>query len=100
MFGKIRCHACGRKFELTKDAHYIGRSEEVQGLGGVLGSHNEVELRDCFDCPHCGSQNDVGKRLRVQVGISIAEEVESILDDSDESYDLTDGKEVFWDGED
>lgn len=57
MFGRYKCHACGRKFELLKDNRYT-----VSTRGGLSILTNGTEYGDAFDCPRCGTQNIVGSR--------------------------------------
>lgn len=60
----MKCKICGKEFELKKDSHYIAREEEVTGIA-TIARNEEVSLWDSFDCPYCGCQNTVQKRLRI-----------------------------------
>ena len=57
------CETCGRGFALIAEERYTVRTVEKTGLAGAF-SGEESDLYDAFDCPHCGCQNVVNKRLR------------------------------------
>lgn len=61
--GMITCKACGREFMLFSKDHYISVENAKTGLASITGGE-QPDLHDTFDCPHCGSQNIVGKRRR------------------------------------
>ena len=57
------CTVCGKEFELTAEEHYVAR-EDVQTGIKVSFSGEEPKLYDAIDCPHCGSQTLLARRLR------------------------------------
>ena len=59
----MRCRVCGNELNLTKESHYVARTEDETGQVKVL-SNCESTLYDAFDCPTCGCQNLVGERHR------------------------------------
>ena len=60
----LKCKICGTKFPAVKERHYISRGEGKTGLAAVLGSTDEENLYDAFDCPTCGCQIIVQGRRR------------------------------------
>ena len=64
IMGAFTCRVCGRVFPLIAEKHYVARAGVGNGVLSSLAS-TEPELHDAFDCPHCGCQNLVGARLRV-----------------------------------
>ena len=61
--GMCVCETCGRGFALMAEERYTVRTVEKTGLASAF-SGEESDLYDAFDCPHCGCQNVVNKRLR------------------------------------
>lgn len=59
-----KCKICSKEFELNKEFHYISRDEEITGLVNVVKKEG-VKIFDTFDCPHCGCQNVMQGRKRV-----------------------------------
>lgn len=56
--GKMKCHACGKWFDITKDTRYT--ASENKGITGVFSGQTYL---DAFDCPYCGCQNCAGARF-------------------------------------
>lgn len=82
IIGAFTCRVCGRTFPLITEKHYVVRASVGNGVLSSLASV-EPELHDAFDCPHCGCQNLVGVRLRVNDPTS--EQVDD--EDEDEEED-------------
>ena len=61
--GMHTCDVCGRDFPLIVEERYTVRGAERSGLATAI-SFEEADRYDAFDCPHCGCQNVVNKRLR------------------------------------
>lgn len=61
--GMYTCDVCGRDFPLIAEERYTVRGAERSGLATAI-SFEEADRYDAFDCPHCGCQNAVNKRLR------------------------------------
>lgn len=61
--GMYVCETCGCGFALMAGERYTVRTVEKTGLASAF-SGEESDLYDAFDCPHCGCQNVVNKRLR------------------------------------
>lgn len=59
----IKCDVCGFSFYPMQDDHYISREEETNGAITAI-TNKEVNLYDTFDCPQCGCQKIVARRLR------------------------------------
>lgn len=76
----MKCAICGKEFELLVERHYIAREDDETGVS-TFAHHTEPTCFDAFDCPFCGCQNVVGKRLRV-------------LQENGSSDDATDESEV------
>lgn len=76
------CEICGHEFELTKDNHYIVRDNETTGIVTV-GRHDEVQMYDAVDCPNCGCQIILCKRLRPFTEIIIDESIEDEAKESE-----------------
>lgn len=57
------CTVCGKEFELTAEEHYVAREDTQTGLRASLGGE-ESKLYDAMDCPYCGSQMLLNRRLR------------------------------------
>lgn len=57
------CDVCGRDFPLIAEDRYTVRGTEMSGIATAI-SFEEADRYDAFDCPHCGCQNVVNKRLR------------------------------------
>ena len=57
------CAVCGKEFELTAEEHYVAREDTQTGLRASLGGE-ESKLYDAMDCPYCGSQMLLNRRLR------------------------------------
>lgn len=66
-----KCKICSKEFELRKEFHYISMDEEIIGLVNVIKKEG-VKIFDTFDCPHCGCQNVMQKRKRVDKSNGIA----------------------------
>ena len=66
IMGAFTCRICDRTFPLIVEKHYVARECVGNGVLSSLAS-TEPKLHDAFDCPHCGCQNLVGARLRVNV---------------------------------
>lgn len=60
----MKCAICGQEFALSSGRHYIAREPMETGVS-TLAHYKEPDCFDAFDCPLCGCQNIVGKRLRV-----------------------------------
>lgn len=56
-----KCKICGKRFALKKENLYL--AQEGSSVIDVFASRNKVI--QCFNCPHCGCQNQFGARLRV-----------------------------------
>lgn len=56
---KKKCHACGYRFQPTKEAVYTAR--EPQSLSQALTS--AAKCFDVMDCPRCGCQIALSVRL-------------------------------------
>jgi hypothetical protein len=54
---------CGKEFELTAEEHYVAREDTQTGLRASLGGE-ESKLYDAMDCPYCGCQMLLNRRLR------------------------------------
>lgn len=61
--GMYTCDVCGRDFPLIAEERHTVRDTERSGLAVAI-SFEEADRFDAFDCPHCGCQNVVNKRLR------------------------------------
>lgn len=61
--GMYTCDVCGRGFPLIAEERYTVRDTERSGVAAAI-SFEEADRYDAFDCPHCGCQNVVNKRLR------------------------------------
>lgn len=65
---KIKCTVCGNEFVPTKKERYSARENDTQGgLCGALSGYTEPGLYDCFDCPVCGCQVAVKRRMREEI---------------------------------
>lgn len=62
--GMTTCKICGRDFPLIVERRYTARGsakpEIVVAFAGI-----EENLYDAFDCPHCGCQNTMQPRKRI-----------------------------------
>ena len=65
-----RCKFC--KTPLIDQKVYIARGEQAGGLANAFSS-TECILYDAVDCPRCGRQYVIGKRLREVTRIVIQE---------------------------
>lgn len=100
------CEICGHEFELTKDNHYIVRDNETTGIVTV-GRHDEVQMYDAVDCPNCGCQIILCKRLRPFTEIIIDESIEDEakesepqdghISSSEDDEDVCQGPDNCWD---
>lgn len=79
------CEVCNFKFDLTKDIRYTVRENETSGICTV-GKNVESQQYDAVDCPRCGCQSIIGKRLR-PVKIIVIEEVEEDTTEDEEPQD-------------
>ena len=61
--GMYTCDVCGRDFPLIAEERYTVRGTEKSGIATAI-SFEEADRYDAYDCPHCGCQNVVNKRLR------------------------------------
>lgn len=64
--GMETCAVCGRDFPLIFEEHYVARDVEKTGIMPTLTGQTEYVIYDAFDCPHCGCQNIVQSRKRVE----------------------------------
>lgn len=55
----MKCKVCGIDITLKKENRYVAKSTDI--LTG------KESLWDCFDCPECGCQIIVGKRLEKKI---------------------------------
>ena len=53
----MKCNACGNEFEPEKEKRYTAKS--------INFITKEESFWDCFDCPKCGCQLIVNKRMEV-----------------------------------
>lgn len=74
-----KCKICSKEFEFKKEFHYISRDEDGED---DWGEEEEVKIFDTFDCPHCGCQNVIQERKRVDksaiVGLPIEEDFKRV----------------------
>lgn len=52
---KLKCRVCKKEFEPQKEHRYTGVAVRMTGPN---------DYYDCFDCPNCGSQIIVNKRIQ------------------------------------
>lgn len=64
-----KCKVCSKEFEFKKEFHYISRDADGED---DWGEEEEVKIFDTFDCPHCGCQNVMQERKRVDKSNAIA----------------------------
>lgn len=62
--GSAVCKVCGRNFPLIYEKRYTARDNEKSGVAMTLAGSESV-LYDAIDCPHCGCQNILQTRKRV-----------------------------------
>lgn len=55
--GRVICRYCGTKFPAIKERRYT--ASENTGLSAIANNF----YYDAFDCPQCGCQNKIGRRL-------------------------------------
>lgn len=61
---KLRCKVCGKEFIPKSQDRYTARENESKGgIVAALSGESGPELYDCFDCPQCGCQMVVNRRL-------------------------------------
>jgi hypothetical protein len=66
----MKCTVCGHEFELKKENRYTVKRKETSLLTSAV-----FQEYDCFDCPKCGCQNMVNKRMEnCELTISILQE--------------------------
>lgn len=83
------CKVCKFDFELTRDIHYIARDAEERL--SLFAPREERDLYDAVDCPKCGCQIILGKRLRPYGEIVIPQDGQiSSPEDGDIDDDLAD----------
>ena len=84
------CTVCGKTFELTAEEHYVARDDTKTGLS-VSFSGEEPKLFDVMDCPHCGSQMLLNRRLRetCPCNYGICDECEEPDDEEDTESTLS-----------
>lgn len=63
--GLRRCSVCNKDFQMDIRSHYVSRDNKTTGLNTIM-SNVEVSVYDTFDCPHCGCQNVIQERKRVE----------------------------------
>lgn len=71
------CNVCGAEFKLIAIQHYIARGNDVQGAFAALGSHDEPDIYDAFDCPYCGCQYIAQARKRKLFAVNEEDDDES-----------------------
>lgn len=81
MFKMLKCDVCGCEFEPIIERHYIAREPGVTGAFSTIGSHDEENLYDAFDCPKCGCQY-IAKERKYRSGV-----IEVISDGEKEDSD-------------
>lgn len=80
MFKKITCSVCGLEFSaLVAKRYTVTTNSTRSGLISAFGSVIPETLYDAFDCPACGCQMRLNKRLLpfLPVDNESVEEVES-----------------------
>ena len=61
---KLRCKVCGKEFIPESQNRYTAKEKMVKGgFSTALSGEAEPEQYDCFDCPQCGCQMVVNRRL-------------------------------------
>lgn len=62
---KLRCEVCGKEFIPKSKDRYTAKENMVKGglSAAFSGELKNPELYDCFDCPQCGCQMVVNRRL-------------------------------------
>ena len=68
--GMATCCVCGRDFPLITEESYIARDKKQVGLAPILNSEEPI-LYDAFDCPHCGCQNIMQERKRIDLDFDL-----------------------------
>lgn len=95
-----KCKVCSKEFELKKEFHYISRDVKITtGLVNVV-KKEEVKIFDTFDCPHCGCQNVMQERKRVDksnviVGLPIEEDFKRVENMSHEKREELKEQDCF-----
>lgn len=73
--GIATCEICLKDFNLDAKERYTIRKNDKSGIS-ALASHEEPELFDAIDCPHCGCQKVLQPRLRPDTSGIIFREME------------------------
>lgn len=62
---KIRCNVCGKEFIPQAKERYTSKENMTSGglSEAISGKSKGPDLFDCFDCPQCGCQMVVNRRL-------------------------------------
>ena len=61
---KLKCKVCGKEFIPKSQDRYTAKESMVKGgLTAAFSGETEPEQYDCFDCPQCGCQIVVNRRL-------------------------------------
>ncbi len=79
--GTWTCKVCGREFALIEEELYTARDDKATGFA-TIAQGKEPGLYDAIDCPHCGCQNILQKRLRYAEVEEVC--VDEVEDESDE----------------
>lgn len=77
--GMTTCKICGRDFPLIAERRYTARDNAKSGIAITLAGTEET-LYDAIDCPHCGCQNVLQERKRVDAFAELGDMAEKECD--------------------
>ena len=78
------CKVCNHEFGLNRSLHYVSRdNREKTGISALAGGEPEPNYYDTFDCPNCGCQIIIGKRLRAVYEAEFIESKEDMAEDEE-----------------